>query len=376
MTAYAPKSIEDVAQVVASAAASREPLEILGNGSKRGIGRPVSAVHTLSTGNLGGMTLYEPEELILSVRAGTSLAEIEALLEENNQQLAFEPPHWGEQTIGGVIAAGFSGPRRVQAGAARDHLLGFTAVNGRGEIFKSGARVVKNVTGYDLSKLMAGSFGTLAVLTDLTLKVLPRPEAQVTLFRQGQSAREGGAMLRKALGMPFDVSGAAWVPNFNGESLTALRLEGFADSVADRAASLARALSVSVAETGFDDFWQMMRDVRFVETASVLWRISVPPACAADIMDAIPDAETVLDWGGGLVWLGMQEGGDCEAARLRGLMAKTGGHATLIRASETLRAKIDVFQPLPAPLAALTARVKDSFDPLRIFNPGRMYLGL
>src|SRR6185437_2593670 len=195
---------------------------ILGNGTKRVIGRPIVTPHRVSTAKLSAVTLYEPEELILSAKAGTPLSEIEALLAQHNQQLAFEPPHWGNQTIGGVIATGFSGPRRIKAGAVRDHLLGFTAVNGRAEIFKAGGRVVKNVTGYDLSKLMAGSFGTLAVLTDITLKVLPRPEAQATLVRTNQSARDGIALLNKALGQPYEITAAAWLPDFNGTSITAL----------------------------------------------------------------------------------------------------------------------------------------------------------
>src|SRR6185312_14637374 len=212
MTDFHPATIEDLADIVASAAAGREPLEILGNGTKRGIGRPIVTPHRVSTAKLSAVTLYEPEELILSAKAGTPLSEIEALLAQHNQQLAFEPPHWGEQTIGGVIATGFSGPRRIQAGAVRDHLLGFTAVNGRGEIFKAGGRVVKNVTGYDLSKLMTGSFGTLAVLSEVTLKVLPRPEARATLVLKGKTARQAITLFREALAMPLDITGAAWVP--------------------------------------------------------------------------------------------------------------------------------------------------------------------
>ncbi len=238
MTQFHPSTVEELSQIVAASAANRETLEIVGNRTKRGFGRPVDASHTLTVAKISGVSLYEPEELVLSVRAGTLLSEVETLLEAHQQQLAFEPQHLGAQTIGGVIATGISGPRRIQAGAVRDHLLGFTAVNGRGEIFKSGGRVVKNVTGYDLSKLMAGSFGTLAVLSEVTLKVLPRAEARMTLVARGQSARDGAALLCRALGMPFDITGAAWVPLFGGESVTALRLEGFMDSVADRARTL------------------------------------------------------------------------------------------------------------------------------------------
>lgn len=376
MTHFSPTNAEEIAQIVSSAAAERETLEIVGNATKRGMGRPVNAAHTLTTQKLTGVSLYEPEELVLSARAGTPLSEIEALLAANRQQLAFEPQHLGAQTIGGVIAAGIAGPRRVQAGAVRDHLLGFTAVNGRGEIFKSGGRVVKNVTGYDLSKLMAGSFGTLAVLSEVTLKVLPQAEARVTLAVRGQSAREGAALLCKALGMPFEVTGAAWIPMFDESSVTALRLEGFSDSVADRAQSLTRSLGVSIMGTEFDTFWEAVRDVTFLDASQALWKVSVPPSSGADILEAMPQSHGILDWGGGLVWLAVPEKGNCGAARLREIVAETGGHATLVRASEEARSRLDVFQPQAPALAALTARVKDSFDPLRLFNPGRMYAGV
>jgi glycolate oxidase FAD binding subunit len=375
MTDFVPESTEELARIVASAAADREPLEILGNGTKRTMGRPVAARHTLSTSSLRGVTLYEPEELVLTARAGTPLSEIEALLAEHNQQLAFEPPHWGEQTIGGIVATGLSGPRRIQAGAVRDHLLGFGAVNGRGEIFKSGGRVVKNVTGYDHSKLMTGSFGTLAVLSEVTLKVLPRPEARATLVLKGKTARQVTALFREALAMPLDITGAAWVPSFSGESVAALRLEGFADSVADRAASLQRSFGVSIAGSEFDDFWTQIRDVAFLESAPCLWRVSVPPGSGADLLEAMNTPNAFLDWGGGLAWLEAPNENP-QAEKLRALTARSGGHATLLRAGVEFRGTLDVFQPQPAALASLTGRVKDSFDPLRILNPGRMYAGI
>ncbi|HVP84160.1 MAG TPA: glycolate oxidase subunit GlcE [Rhizomicrobium sp.] len=374
MADFSPASAEDIADIVKAAAANREPLEVLGNGTKRGIGRPMTTPHRLSTARLDGITLYEPEELILSAKAGTPLSQIETLLAEHNQQLAFEPPHRGAQTIGGVIAAGFSGPRRIQAGAIRDHLLGFTAVNGSGEIFKAGGRVVKNVTGYDLSKLMAGSFGTLAVLSEVTLKVLPKPEARTTLIRRNQSARDTIKLLNKALGLPFDITGAAWSPDFNG--ITALRLEGFADSVADRANTLSKFLDAEVAGADFDNFWDQMRDISPLENATALWRVCVPPNRGADILEALPGARTLVDWGGGLVWLGTTDENDCGASALRTAVRETGGHATLIRASDETRLRIAPFQSQSAALFALTARVKESFDPLHILSPGRMYANL
>ncbi len=376
MTDFSPASAEEIAEIVKVAATNREPLEILGNGTKRGIGRPMSMPHRLSTARLDGIVLYEPEELILSVKAGTPLSQVEALLAEHNQHLAFEPPHWGNQTIGGVVAAGYSGPRRIHAGAIRDHLLGFTAINGRGEIFKAGGRVVKNVTGYDLSKLMAGSFGTLAVLSDVTLKVLPKPESRTTLIRRGQSAHDGIKLLNKALGLPFEMTGAAWTPDFNGRSLTALRLEGFADSVADRAVALTRILDVEIGDAEFDTFWDQIREVAPLQPASVLWRISVPPSRGAEILDILPGADAIADWGGGLTWLGMADEGDCGASALRTAVKETGGHATLIRASDECRLRIAPFQSQTTAHFALTKRVKESFDPLHILNPGRMYANL
>lgn len=376
MSDFAPQNARDVADIVATLVAARETIEILGNGTRRRMGRPVVASHRLTTRHLSGITLYEPEELVLSVGAGTLLSEIETLLEANGQHLAFEPPHHGAHTIGGVVAAGLSGPRRVQAGAVRDQLLGFTAVNGFGDIFKGGSRVVKNVTGYDLPKLMAGSFGTLSVLCDVTLKVLPRPKARTTLVVRGLAAKDGAALLRRVLGMPLEISGAAFVPEFDGTSVTAMRLEGFAEFVADRAQDLARATGAQIAGAEFAPFWEMVRDVTLLKDAAALWRVCVPPVAGADFLNLLPEVRGFMDWGGGLVWLGVEDSGDCGAAILRAAVAKTGGHATLVRASEATRATLDVFQSQPKTLAALTRRVKESFDPLRIFNPGRMYAGL
>lgn len=376
MADFIPETAGEISEIVSHAAAQNEPLEILGRGSKRGIGRPAEAVHSLSTARLNGITLYEPEELVLSAKAGTPLAAIDEELSRHNQHLAFEPPHWGKQTIGGVIATGFSGPRRLLSGAVRDHLLGFTAVNGRGEIFKSGGRVVKNVTGYDLPKLMTGSFGTLAVLTEITLKVLPRPQSHTTLVLEGRPARESLVLLNKAVRLPFDISGAAWTNSFAGKSIAALRLEGFVNSVAERAQSLCRTFGFRMAGAEFDSFWNDVRDARIAETAHALWRIAVPPASATDIVELLPHAKCLADWAGGLIWIALEESGDCGAALLRGTIARTGGHATLIKASVETRSRLAVFQPQPEALAKLTLRIKESFDPLHILNRGRMYAGL
>ncbi len=343
----------------------------------------------------------------MSAGPGTPLAEIDAALSAANQQLAFEPPDLGpllggeagQATIGGVFACNLAGPRRIKAGAARDHLLGLHAVSGRGESFKTGGRVVKNVTGYDVCKLMTGSFGTLGAFTDLTFKVLPAPEAEATLVLSGLADEVAIAALTAALQSPYDVSGAAHLPpapasetvlSADGGAVTAVRLEGFAASVAARSESLSAALARFGPIRGIDGeesqaLWRQIRDVTpFADDTSAdrdIWKLSVPPAAgpgvAAEIGRATA-ADCYFDWGGGLIWLAIPASDDSARTgdAVRSAIADCGGHATLIRASEATRAAIDVFQPQPAPLAALTARVKDSFDPNRILNPGRMYAGV
>ncbi|HLY55519.1 MAG TPA: 2-hydroxy-acid oxidase, partial [Stellaceae bacterium] len=295
------------------------------------------------------------------------------------QHLAFEPPMLAGATLGGVIGGNLSGPRRVAAGAARDHLLGFTGVNGRGEQFKSGGRVVKNVTGYDLSKLVAGSWGTLAALTEVALKVLPRPEETATLVLDGLDAAAAGRAMRAALASPHQISGAAWVP---GQG-TMLRLEGPAPSVAARTKDLATVLGQFGAPRVLDReetlvAWAAIRDVAAFADLSeaVIWRVSAPPASGPGVVMAIPVTRAIMDWGGGLVWLAMPPSDDGGATLVRGALRDCGGHATLVRAPEAVRATVPPFEPPAEPLAGLVRRVKESFDPLRLFNRGRLYQGL
>ncbi|HSK39155.1 MAG TPA: glycolate oxidase subunit GlcE [Arenibaculum sp.] len=403
-----PGDAAQVLDAVRWAAAEEQPLELVGAASKRGLGRPVQATHTLDLSALSGITLYEPEELVLSARAGTPLAEIEAALAERRQQLAFEPADWGpllgapagSQTIGGVLACNLSGPRRIKSGAARDHFLGFQAVSGRGEPFKAGGRVVKNVTGYDLPKLMAGSYGTLVAMTEVTVKVLPAPERTRTLMLRGLDPAGGVACLTHALQSPYEVAGAAFLPADvagdvaeacgaeAGASATVIRLEGFGPSIEYRAGRLVEELRGRGEAVPLDDdasagLWAAIRDVRpFVADAHrIVWRISVPatdgPRVAAAVAAGL-DARWFLDWGGGLLWVAVapERAADGGAAVVRGALSQSGGHATLIRAPETVRASVEVFQPQPAALATLSSRVKLGFDPKRIFNPGRMYAGV
>jgi glycolate oxidase FAD binding subunit len=399
MTTFIPATSADVLSAVAWAVAEGEPLEIVGQGSKRGIGRPVQTAHTLDLSRLTGVTLYEPEELVLSAKAGTPLAEVEALLAGKNQELAFEPIDYGpllggdrgRGTLGGVLAANLSGPRRIKAGAARDHILGVHAVSGRGEAFKSGGRVVKNVTGYDLSKGLAGSWGTLAAVTDLTFKVLPAAETETTLVVRGLTDEDAARAMALAMGSSAEVSGAAHLPTMiagrvaggalGGEAATLLRVEGFGPSVTARVSHLRGLLGAAgpLEEIGRDASRLVWRDIRdcvpFADgTEKPVWRVSVPPSEGHRLVHALrmeAAAEAFYDWQGGLVWLKMDADPEAEALR-RLVRAHGGGHATLVRAAPAVRVAVPVFEPQAGALAALSARLKAEFDPRGILNPGRM----
>ena len=403
MTHFAPSNAAELAATVSWAAVESQALEIVAGGSKRGFGRPVQAAHTLDVGAIRGVTDYDAAELVLTARAATPMAEIGALLAEQRQMLAFEPPDWsgllgaapGRQTLGGVIACNLAGPRRVRAGAARDHFLGFAAVNGWGDTWKAGGTVVKNVTGYDLCKLQAGAHGTLSVLTDISVRVLPLPETSCSLLLGGLSDAEAIRTLSRALNTPHEVSGACHLPAAMavrsgvaevtglGGSVTALRLEGPAPSVAARVAALEALLGggMRLPAEGSVALWNEIAAVQPLlrSTSSVVWRICTAPAGSAALLTRLhatwQQAEAFYDWGGGLLWLAIEApGDDGGAAALRAAIA--GGHATLVRASEALRHAVAVFEPEAPPLAALSRRVKDSFDPRRILNPGRMRIGI
>jgi glycolate oxidase FAD binding subunit len=407
-----PRDANDVEAAVQWALAESKTVEIVGHGSKRAIGRPAQTDVTLDLSTLTGVTLYEPEELVLSAKAGTPLAEIEALLAANGQQLAFEPMDYagvlggvaGRGTIGGALAANVSGPRRLKSGAGRDHFLGFCAVSGRGETFKSGGRVVKNVTGYDLCKLIAGSWGTLAAMTEVTIKVLPRPETEQTLLILGLEPARAVEAMTCAMGSSCDVSGAAHLPagvagriaadELGGAAVTALRLEGFSPSVAERKRTLETLMKafgeLATAEAPRSRaFWKAVRDVTpFAADRSnlsprqderPLWRVSTAPSRSAELAAMIAkgaQAQMLYDWAGGLIWVALGASDDADAALVRRAVAATGGHATLIRAPASVRAAIDVFAPQDAAVAALTKRVKESFDPKGVLNPGRMWAGV
>jgi len=377
-----PKTAAEVVELVADAGAAGRGLEIVGGGTKRGIGTVEGAEAVLSLAGLAKVVDYAPEELVLTAQPGVKLATLEKLVAAEGQMLPFEPPHLakllgakGQPTLGGALAANLSGPRRIRAGAARDHFLGLQAVTGRGELIRAGGRVVKNVTGYDLPKLMAGSWGTLAVLTEVTIKVLPAARTELTLLFFGLDDARAHEAMTRALNAPAEVSGAAHLPTataarapLKGEmAVTALRLEGFAASVGARAELLAMALKGFGRIDELDarhsrEFWAQVREVEaFWKDPRRLWRLSVPPASGWRVGEALT-GDLLYDWGGGLVWLASDE--DPRAA-VRAL----GGHATLYRGEGR------AFEPLEEPLATLTARVKAAFDPAGVLNPGRMAAG-
>lgn len=398
MTLFAPGSLNELRDAIAGALGAGEPVEIAGGGSKRGLGRPMQTAHTLDLSRLAGIRDYVPSELVLTAGAGTPLAEIERALAAEGQMPAFEPPDWrrllgdgGEPTLGGALACNLAGPRRFKAGAARDHFLAFRAVSGRGEIFKAGGKVVKNVTGYDLPKLLAGSYGTLAALEEVTVKVLPQPETEATVMLAGLTPAEAMRAMAAALGSPHEVSGAAYLPK-GGAGVSPrsvlLRVEGPAPSVAFRRDALRDQLAAGIPDVFDRDLsagmWRWIGAVSPLAQFSgrAVWRVSVAPARGAELAEAVArtlDAEWFLDWGGGLVWLAVPETGDAGAAAIRAAIRGTDGrgtgHATLVKAGPETRRAVAVFEPLPAPLAALSRRVKQAFDPAHILNPGRLMEG-
>jgi glycolate dehydrogenase FAD-binding subunit len=402
-----PREAKQVEETVCWALGQNKTLEIVGRGTKRAIGRAAQWDATLDMSGFSGITLYEPEELVLSAKVGTPLAEIETLVAASRQELAFEPMDYGPLlggpsgagTIGGMIAANLSGPRRIKAGAARDHFLGFTAVSGRGETFKSGGRVVKNVTGYDLCKLMAGSWGTLAAMTDVTIKTLPKAETEQSVLVLDLDDGTARKVMTATMGSFADVSAAAHVPaplaarvaetaSLQG-AVTAFRLEGVAPSVTQRKAVLEKLLGPFGALARLEEapsraLWRAIRDVMpFAANGPVgghdVWRISTAPTRGIEIGRALLDAagaEILYDWAGGLIWAALPRSDDAHAPLVQSTVAAAGGHATLIRAPAAVRAKVEVFMPEPAALAALTQRVRKGFDPQGLLNAGRMWAGV
>jgi len=396
----APQDEAALAGAIAEAYGASSPLAVRGNGTKASLGRPVQAAAVLTTRALHGITLYSPSELVIAARAGTPVAEIETVLAQTGQHLIAEPPDLspltgpgeGPQTIGGVVSCNLSGPRRIALGAMRDHVLGVRAVNGTGEVIRSGGRVLKNVTGLDLAKLLAGSRGTLAVLSEITLKVLPKPERTLTVMLRDLAPARGIAALSAGLGSPYGVTGAAHLPpeaaaraGLGARAASLLRLEDFADFVPRRARALAETLTEFGPSEILDEaaslaLWRGVRDAALlgVGDEEAVWRLSVRPSRGAAAAEALARAfapRLLFDWGGGLVWAA---GPASEAAHqaVTETVRRAEGTFWLVRAPASLRAALPGLPEDPPPLAALTRRVKHAFDPKGILNPGRVFAGV
>ncbi len=379
MPTHIASTEDEIVDAVKTARDWKSPLEIVGGGSKRAFGRAVVTMGSvLDVSGLTGILSYEPEELILTAAPGTPVVEIEAALAEKGQRLGFDPPDWGPLlgsgaglgTIGGAICCDVNGPARVRCGAVRDHLLGFRGVNGFGEAFKAGGKVVKNVTGFDIPKMMCGSFGTLGVLTEVTLRVFPQPPLSITLLVRGLSDADGFALLRKVWSSPLDATGLAFS---RGNAL--IRFEGEKEPLAEKCAlarNLIGPLDVTEIDEGEIAFRAIGSGEMFADTPYDVWRAFVPPASAAAVAAEIDAPLWLGDWAGGLLWLGVLPGSD----GVRDVVKRHGGHAVLLRAEEETRERIAVFGPEEPTRAALTRSVKAAFDPLGLFNPGRMWDGI
>lgn len=409
---YTPADEEELSAHIIQAGEEGLPLEICGSRSKREAGRPMQTAARVSTRGMSGITLYEPAEMVLSAKSGTPLSEIKALLEQNGQELAFEPSRWDRifppppganasaeapVTIGSVFAINASGPRRVLRGSARDHLIGIRAVNGLGEIIKSGGRVMKNVTGYDLSRGLAGSWGTLAVFSEVTMKVMPKALESSSLIILNLPDEAAVNAMCEAMKLPYEVSGTVYLPaNFVprlsnpdiaqlGTSITVLRIENFPEALTRRIAALREKLKPcgEIYELDHErsrSLWHDIRNLRFIgQDKTPIWRISTAPGRAPGLVSTLrnhTDCQAAYEWSGGLIWLELPPLTDAGATIIRRVIADYEADAMLVRACQSARAAVDVFQPLPEAHMALIRRMKDAFDPHRILNPGRIYAGI
>lgn len=386
-----PTSEAEVCDLVRTAVQHNQSFAIMGGGTHQPMGRPVAASTRLALNGLSGISLHEPREMVLSAKAGTPISVIEQTLADHQQILPFEFADYrallnmqGETSLGGLVSTHISGPRRIRTGAVRDHVIGVQLINGRGEQIKSGGRVMKNVTGLDLVKLMCGAYGTLGVLTEITLKVLPAPKAALTLMLEGLDDAKAIAALSSALGSPYEVSAAAHLPSSvrREGAATYIRLENWPDAIAHRRAALMQQWAQFGAVRCIEgqasvDLWRHIGNVMpfAARPDDAIWRISTAPSRAAAFVDQLKKHMPLhyfYDWGGGLIWLAMPHEGDCAAQSIRTALAGQ-GHATLVRASAQKRAQIEVFEPLAPPLQHLTKGIKQSFDPNGLFNPQLMY---
>jgi glycolate oxidase FAD binding subunit len=398
-----PESEEAISEAIKHCYKKNIPLAINGLGSKKNIGKNFQSQKTLDLSNYSGIIKYEPEELYIKVKSGTSIKEIKEELDKKNQQLAFEPNDFGflfegesnEGTIGGVLSSNFAGPRRFKVGSARDHILGFKGINGKGEIIKSGGTVVKNVTGYDLSKIITGSFGTLSVFTEISVKVLPKADLTKTLVIENPHLKKGLEYLNVALGSSTDPSGGVFYPEyfrnqfvFNDLTtegpITAIRIEGSKLSVDERINKLLKELNVSRKEISILEssqsniFWENTRCLKvFKNLKDNLLRVIVPASEVFDLINKLKsyNVKYFIDWGGNLVWLQVDEINLNSIKEIRSLVKNLGGYLTIIKAEESLKASIDIFT-IDEVKYKISEKIKKSFDPKRILNPGKMYTGI
>ncbi|GGI75990.1 2-hydroxy-acid oxidase [Polymorphobacter multimanifer] len=381
MALLRPQTVNEVVDAVRAAGAASRPLEILGSGTRRGIGHRVHAEDALSLEGLAAIVDHDAPELVVTVQPGARTADVIAHLATSGQRLAFEPPDlaplWGGAsgtgTIGGLVAAGIAGPRRLAAGGGRDHVLGVQAVNGLGEVFVAGGKVLKNVTGYDLPKVMAGSWGTLAILTEISLKALPMPAATGSLVITGLDPAAAVMMMTRALQGAVPITGAAHLPGHLARTL--LRLEGTPRVLSVQRAALAASLEWEADWLDDAESQRLWQDIAAVgpfvtDADAMLWRIILPATQAPAALARLGAADGhLLDWGGALIWLWHAADAVID---VRAALAATSGHAMLMRAPAAIKAMVPVFPPLPPPLEALQARVRTSLDPAGLFNPGRL----
>jgi len=405
-----PKSEKEVSDIIKKFYKSNTPIELIGSGSKK-IGRFLQCAATLNLSKLNGIIEYLPEELYITVKAGTPIIKIEEELKKNKQQLAFEPIDFGylfsnksnQGTAGGLVSCNISGPRRFKVGNVRDHVLGFRGVNGRGEIIKSGGKVVKNVTGYDLSKLICGSYGTLIALTEITFKVLPAYEENNTLVVHNLKLESAADLLEKAMSSSNDISGATFLPigpkcpkcsmdiektfklndlQHKG-SLTAMRIEGSKNSISERIENLKNELkinnlNISILQTFQSQiFWDKVKNLEFFSLSNNnILRVVIPPANCTQLIFQISDKfKYYIDWGGGLVWVEACELTEQMFESIRKKVVKLGGFVTMIKNSNYLPYVEDVFT-INKERFNISQNIKKSFDPKRILNPGKMYTGI
>ena len=398
-----PETEEQIADIIKRCYKKNIPLEIQGRNSKKNIGRNFQTQKILDLSNYSGIIKYEPEELYIKVKSGTPLKEIKEAIDKKNQQLAFEPIDFGplffgksnEGTIGGVLACNFAGPRRFKYGSARDHLLGFKGVNGKGEIIKSGGTVVKNVTGYDLSKILTGSYGTLTVFTEVAIKVLPKPDSVKTLVIANPHLKKGLEYLSLALASSSDPSGAVFYPEFFSKEFTfndltnegpfsAIRIEGSKLSIDERIKRLIQELKVDKKDVSILDpeqshiFWENTTSLKvFSNLKGNLLRVVVPPSETFDVITKLKpfNIKYFIDWGGSLIWLQLDKLTANDLKRIKELILSFSGYLTVVKIEESLKSSVDIFS-IDEIRYKISEKIKESFDPKRILNPGKMYSGI